>query len=107
MHLVDVLLRLIHRQLRFVPFFLGKIDCGLAGCGVRLDVLFKLRQNPRCLFQGELVFLGIDRAHQFIFLDIQFRPPHVVTGFEQRHLVLRGQNRGISLCLGDFLLRLQ
>ena len=34
LHFVDVLLRLSHCQIGFVPFLLGEVDCGLSGCGV-------------------------------------------------------------------------
>jgi hypothetical protein len=105
-HVVDVRSRLIHGQFRFVSFLASEQDRSLARGGVRLEILFELRQDPPCLFQGELILPGIDRTRQFVLLDIQLGPPHAKPGFKQLYLVLRCLHLGISHCLGNFLLGL-
>ena len=72
-----------------------------------MDILLKLRQNSLCLLQGELVFLCINGAHEFVFLEFQLRVSHIVAVLKQCHLVLCCQNCSIGLGLGDFLLGLK
>jgi len=96
---VDVLTCLIHRQFRFVPFLVSEHDRSLARSCVRLEVLFELRQNPLGLFQGELILLGLDHTHEFVFLDVQLCPPHAKPGFEQRHFVLSCLNAASAIAL--------
>ena len=105
-HVLDVQLRVIHRQMRLVMFFLADRQRRIIRSAVRLDVLFQLRQSALGFFEREKVFLRVDRADQFILADLEFRFAHRVLCFQQCRLVFRRLHRGICLGFDDLLIGL-
>ena len=68
-HAVEVLLRLIHGELRLIQFFLRKKNRGLARGMMRFNVVFQLGQHSVCLLKGKIIFLPIDLADESVTAD--------------------------------------
>ena len=107
LHLVDVSLCLVHRQLCLVPLFFRQQDGGLVRDAPGFHVLLQFGEYALRLFQCQIVFPCINGADQFVLLHIQFGAPYVETRFEQRDLVLSRNYRRIGLRLGNLLFGLQ
>ena len=106
-HAVEVLLRLVHGELRLVKFFLRKKNRGLARGMMRFNVVLQLGQNPLCLLKGKIVFLPIDFADEFVLLDIEFGAANVVSGLEKCNFVFGCLDLRVGVSFCDLLLSLE
>src|SRR5581483_6106572 len=105
-HVLDVVLRHLHRQACGVALLLEYANTGLARRCARLYVLLELRQFALGFFESKVVLFCVDRADEFVATDFELGAANVKARLQQIGLVLCRLNSGISFGFGDVLLRL-
>src|SRR5437773_1317615 len=73
---------------------------------MRLDVLLKLSQSALGLFEGQEVFLSIDRTYQFVLSDLEFGTAYRVFCLQKSGLILGCLDVGIGLGFHNLLFSL-